>query len=87
MRYMVRAGVSQAVAMSISGHQTPSMFLRYNITSGDDQREAPRRTEEYLNAQPAASNVVAIGKKRGAVENEHVSSTRGSDSAVTSTAS
>lgn len=43
-RDMVRAGVPQSVAMSITGHKTVSMFLRYKITSGDEQREALART-------------------------------------------
>jgi integrase len=43
-RDMVRAGVPQSVAMSITGHKTVSMFLRYKITSGEEQREALTRT-------------------------------------------
>ncbi len=46
-RDMVRAGVSQAVAASISGHKTMSMFQRYNITDERDRREALRQTQEY----------------------------------------
>jgi len=57
VRDMVRAGVPQSVAMSISGHRTMSMFMRYNITSGEDQREALRRTENYRKAQPAERKV------------------------------
>ena len=45
---MVRAGVPQSVAMSISGHRTVSVFLRYDIASTEGQRDALRRTQERL---------------------------------------
>ncbi len=61
VRNMIRAGVPQTVAMSISGHRTVSMFNRYNITSNDDKREALIRTEAHLAAIPAEGNVTAIG--------------------------
>jgi integrase len=51
---MIRAGVPQSVAMSINGHRTTSMFLRYNITSGDDSRRAVRSLQLHNR-----------GKKRG----------------------
>jgi integrase len=60
VRNMVRAGVPQSVAMSTSGHRTISMFLRYNITSGPDQREAFRRVEQHLALQPKKSNIVNV---------------------------
>ena len=65
VRDMVRAGVAQSVAMSITGHQTVSMFLRYNITDGKDQREAFERTAELrrqriASATTAAPKVVAL---------------------------
>lgn len=48
LRNLVRAGVSQHVAMAISGHKTPSTFRRYDITSDDDLREAMEKTSAYL---------------------------------------
>jgi integrase len=47
-RNMTRAGVTETVAMSITGHKTPSMFQRYNITSSDDKRQALIATQEYI---------------------------------------
>ena len=62
VRNMVRAGVPQSVAMSISGHKTVSMFLRYKITSGDEQREALRRVREHLGAAAQTPRVVPVKK-------------------------
>jgi hypothetical protein len=51
---MVRAGVSETVAMKISGHRSRKVFDRYNITSTDDLREAAARTQRYLDTLPTA---------------------------------
>lgn len=45
IRNLVRAGVSERVAMKLSGHKTPSVFARYDITSSSDLQDAARRLD------------------------------------------
>lgn len=46
VRNMIRSGISRSVAMRISGHETESVFERYNIGSEEDLTDAARRIEE-----------------------------------------
>jgi len=58
IRNMIRAGVPQSVAMSISGHRTIHTFLRYNITSQDDQRNALKATQDHVKDQAVGESPV-----------------------------
>jgi integrase len=62
VRWMVKAGVSRHIAMSLSGHKTESVFERYNIKDVSDQREALRKKQAYLKTVEEKVAVMAAGK-------------------------
>ncbi len=62
-RRHIAAGVSQAVAMQITGHKTPSMFRRYQIVESSDVARALDRVAGKKEA-PSGARIVGISSRK-----------------------
>jgi integrase len=60
IRDLIRAGVSQTVAMRISGHKTDAVFRRYNITEDKDLLAAKDSLRAYRAMASASAAVEEI---------------------------
>jgi integrase len=62
-RNLIRAGVSQSVAMAMLGHETDSVFRRYAIVDEGMLGEAGERLARFLEAQPREQRVAPLPPK------------------------
>jgi integrase len=60
VRDLVRGGVPESVAMTVTGHKTRSVFQRHNITTREDKLEALRRRHSYVEARSERPTVVKM---------------------------
>jgi hypothetical protein len=64
VRNFRRAGLSEHEGMKLSGHETGSIYRRYDIISDDDLTESMNQVQEYLKKEAANRKVVPLNKRQ-----------------------
>lgn len=67
IRNLVRAGVSEKVAMKISGHKTRSVFDRYNVTDENDLQYACESVSKLHEAKKEGIKQAQLGTVTGTI--------------------
>ena len=60
MRTLIRAGVTEKVAMALSGHETRTIFDGYNVTSEQDEAAAKAAAARHRAARAERRTVLPL---------------------------
>jgi hypothetical protein len=62
-RNFTKAGLDESEGMSISGHETNSVYKRYNIIDEEMQRQALQRVQEQQQKEKETRKVVPLKRE------------------------